>query len=132
MDVRVTRRLAVGAAILTIASILAVLPGAPSAARALKMAQAERVARDFVRQDASYRGTAAPRAPLQTRACWRTPGSRVRCSLYVVVRNACALSEGTEVCAQALWARRWLVEVRRTRHGPAARILKISSGPAAR
>ena len=118
---------AVGAAILVIASACVSIP---AEARSPKIARAERVALELVREDASYRGTARPRSPLQTRACWRAPGARVRCSLYVVVRDACALNERGEVCAQALWERRWLVEVRRGRRGLAARILKISAGPA--
>jgi hypothetical protein len=132
MDARRTTNLASGAAILATVALLSAAGAAP-ARHTLTMPGAEAAARDAVTAHSSFRQIAAPRAALVTRACWRSPGVRVRCSLYVVVTSPCALEpEANRTCAQALWQRRWLVEVRRDAGGPpAARIIRISAAPAA-
>jgi hypothetical protein len=124
-------RFACKAAILAIAvAVAAACSPAVSAHRSLTITRAEAVARQAVLAHSSYRQITATRTGLVTRRCWRAAGAAVRCSLYVVAPTPCALQRDTgAVCAQALWERRWLVEVRRARHGAAARILKISSGP---
>jgi hypothetical protein len=131
MEARRTRRFAFTPAILVIvlvATAAALSPGA-SARRGLSVARAEVAARDAVLAHSSYRQIRATRSALATRRCWRVAAG-VRCSLYVVAPNPCALSKDPAgVCVQALWERRWLVEVAPGRHGPAARILRISSGP---
>jgi len=130
MEASGTRRFACTAAVLAIAVALAGgLSSGAAARRSLTVQRAERVAREAVLAHRSYRQITATRSGLVTRACWRSEGAGVRCSLYVVTPNACALRGGGAVCAQALWQRRWLVEVRPERHATAARILKISSGP---
>jgi hypothetical protein len=139
MEARRRRRFA-PAAILVIAVVVVaaasavlstvLLPGA-SGRRSLSIARAETAARGAVLAHRSYRQIASTRTGLVTRSCWRAGGG-VRCSLYAVAANPCALtSDSGRICAQALWERRWLVEVRRGRHGTAAHILKISSGPSA-
>jgi hypothetical protein len=129
MDARQTRRLARGAAILVIAIMAAAYPApAASARNGIRLARAEAAARDAVVEHRSYRTINSTRTGLVTRGCWRAPSARVRCSLYVVVPSPCALGRG-DLCAEALWERRWLVEVRRAQGGLAARILRISSGP---
>jgi hypothetical protein len=106
-------------------------PGA-SGRRGISVTRAEVAARQAVLAHPSYRQIASTRSGLVTRGCWGVARGGVRCSLYVVAPNPCALSDDPGgVCVQALWERRWLVEVRRGRHGPAGRILKISSGPSA-
>jgi hypothetical protein len=133
MEARLTSRFALGAAILMIVlfAASALSPGA-SGRQGISVTRAEAAARHAVLAHPSYRQIASTRNGLVTRGCWRVAGGAVRCSLYVVAPNPCALSDDPAgVCVQALWQRRWLVEVRRGRHGPAARILKISSGPSA-
>lgn len=115
---------------------LALLVGAfPALADAhrLPLTRAERAARQVVVQHHSFREIGTSRSPLVTRSCWRASGGLVRCSLYVRVPSPCELDPRRDtVCAQALWERRWLVEVKRDAGGkPAARIVRISSAPAA-
>ena len=131
MEALGTRRFACTAAVLAIVvAVLGVLSPAAVGGRSLTIARAEAVAREAVLAHRSYRRIRATRSGLVTRSCWRVEGAAVRCSLYVVAPNPCALEDdAAAVCAQALWERRWLVEVRRARHGAAARIRKISSGP---
>jgi hypothetical protein len=139
MDVRPTGRFAFKAAILAIvlggtaaASVLSpMLSPAAAAGRGISIARAEAAAREAVRAHDSYRRINPSRSGLVTRSCWRAPAARVRCSLYVVAPTPCALDANLagDVCAQVISKRRWLVEVRRGPHGPAARILTISSGP---
>jgi hypothetical protein len=133
MEARRTRRFACTAAVLaTVVATAGVLSSGAAGSHSLTMARAEKVAREAVLAHRSYRQITATRSGLVTRSCWRAAGAAVRCSLYVVTPNACALhGESGAVCAQALWERRWLVEVRRERPGMAAHILRISSGPAA-
>jgi hypothetical protein len=137
MEARPTGRLALGAAILAIVAVPVLLLGAGAAPASshggLGLARAEAAARKLVLADSSYRELATTRDGLETRRCRHARARVVRCSLYVVVGSPCALDRDPgDVCAQALWERRWLVEVRRGRHGRApARILKISSGPSA-
>jgi hypothetical protein len=131
MEARRRRRFALEAAILVIALVVvaAFSPGA-SGRRAITIVRAEAVAREAVLVHRSYRQITSARTGLVTRSCWRAAKGGVRCSLYVVAPNPCALEPSPgEVCVQALWERRWLVDVRRGRHGTAAHILKISSGP---
>jgi hypothetical protein len=135
MDARRNTRIAFKAAVYaTVAVAVAGVSPADSARRGLSMSRAEAAARNSVLQDASYRKISSTQGGLVTKSCWRAAGRAVRCSLYVVAANPCALdSDGGTLCAQVLWERRWLVEVRRGRHGvPATRILKISSGPSGR
>jgi hypothetical protein len=135
MDARRTTRIAFKAAICATVAVVAVgVASADSARRGLSMSRAEAAARESVLEDPSYRKIASTQGGLITRSCWRAPTRAIRCSLYVVAANPCALgSDPGTVCAQALWERRWLVEVMRGRHGvPATRILKISSGPSGR
>jgi hypothetical protein len=66
--------------------------------------------------------------PLRTRTCWRVRGGSVRCSLYRVAPDPCALDGPSNTpCAMVLAARIWLVEVSPPRdHGKAsASILRI-------
>src|SRR5436190_11993278 len=129
MEVRSTRRIACTLACLGL--LMAAL--APAAdARGLTLARAERAARQAVLQHHSYREMGTARTPLVTRSCWRVAKGAARCSLYAEVPNACELDPGEDgVCAQAVWQRRWLVAVKRNAGGtPAARIVRISSGPA--
>jgi hypothetical protein len=117
--------------VIAVAVVGAFAPGA-SGRRSLSLERAEATAREAVVAHRSYRQITSTRTGLVTRSCWRVPAAGVRCSLYVVTPNPCALdSDPGQICVQALWERRWLVEVRRGRHGTAARILKISSGPSA-
>jgi hypothetical protein len=135
MDARRTTRIVFRAAVYaTVAAAAMGVAPADSARRGLSMSRAEAAARKSVLEDASYRKIAPTQGGLVTRSCWRAPARAVRCSLYVVASSPCALgSDPGTVCAQALWERRWLVEVMRGRHGvPATRILKISSGPSGR
>jgi hypothetical protein len=134
MDARSTIGLAGKAAILVIVVVaLGATSTAASGGRGLSMTRAETAARQAVREHPSYRGITATRTRLVTRRCWRARTASVRCSLYVVVPSPCALEgDPDRVCAQALWERRWLVSVRRERHGLTARIVKISSGPSSR
>jgi hypothetical protein len=139
MDVRPTGRFAFEAAILVIvlvgtaaASVLSpVLSPATAGGRGISIAGAQAAAPEAVRAHDSYRRISSTRSGLVTRACWRAPAARVRCSLYVVAPTPCALDANLtgDVCAQVISKRRWLVEVRRGPRGPAGRILKISSGP---
>jgi len=131
MEARGMRRFACTAAILAIVVVLAgVFSSAASGRRSVTIARAETIARDAVLAHRSYRQITATRTGLVTRSCWRVDGAVVRCSLYVVAPNPCALQDdGATVCAQALWERRWLVEVRRGRDRAAAHILKISTRP---
>jgi hypothetical protein len=141
MEARGTRSIAFKAAILVIVLVAtATFSPRASGRRALTISRAEAVARDAVLAHRSYRQITSARTGLVTRSCRRAaegtskgiPKGRVRCSLYVVAPNPCALEASPGgVCVQALWERRWLVEVRRGRHRPAARILEISSGPSA-
>jgi hypothetical protein len=141
VDVRPTGRFAFEAAILVIvlgctaaASVLSpVLSPAAAGGRGISIAGAEAVAREVVRAHDSYRRISSTRSGLVTRACWRAPAARVRCSLYVVAPTPCALDPhlAGDVCTQVISKRRWLVEVRRRQHRLVARILKISSGPSA-
>ena len=131
MEARGMSRFACTAAVLTIVVAVtgAFSPGAVGR-RSLTIMRAETVAREAVLAHRSYRQITSTRSGLVTRSCWRVEGAAVRCSLYVVAPNACALQDdAAAVCAQALWARRWLVEVRRSPGVASARILKISSGP---
>jgi hypothetical protein len=133
MDVRRAIELAGKAAILMIVVIAAVTPPIASGRRDLSLTRAEAAARQAVREHPSYRGITATRTGLVTRRCWHARAASVRCSLYVVVPNPCALEgDPDRICVQALWERRWLVAVERKRYGVAARMLKISSGPSAR
>ena len=138
MDVRRARRFGCKAAILVIVIVVTSVglgaAGSPGAEgrRSVGLPRAETAARTAVLEHRSYRIISSTRTGLVTRRCWRAPAARVRCSLYVVAANPCALNrDAGGLCAQALWERRWLVEVRRERRGVAARILKISSGPSA-
>jgi hypothetical protein len=137
MDVRPTRRFVLEAAILVIvlrgAGAASVLSPVAAGGRGVSIAVAEAAARGAVLAHDSYRRISSTRSGLVTRACWRAPAARVRCSLYVVAPTPCALDRNLagDVCAQVISKRRWLVEVRRGQHGLAARILKISSGPSA-
>jgi hypothetical protein len=131
MDARRMGRFARGAAILVIASFAAAYLAPGASGLGIRLTRAEAVARAAVLEHHSYRKIGSTRTGLVTRRCWRAPAARVRCSLYVVAANPCALGDDG-VCAQALWERRWLVEVRRARGGMAARILKIASGPSSR
>jgi hypothetical protein len=133
MEARGNSSIAIGAAILVIVlgATAAVSPGA-FARRGLGITRAEAAARHAVLVDRSYRRITSTRSGLVTRRCWRVSAVSVRCSLYVVAPDPCALDpERSGVCVQALWERRWLVEVRRRRGGVGARIVKISSGPLA-
>lgn len=134
MDARRTTGLGLGAAILVIVAVVgAALSPAASGRRGIDVERAEAAAREAVHEHPSYRQIASTRGGLVTRSCWRAPARAVRCSLYVVVASPCALGgDAGSVCAQVLWERRWLVAIRRGRHGLAARILKISSGPSSR
>jgi hypothetical protein len=134
MDARRTIGLAGKAAILMIGVVLASGGStAASGSHRLSITRAETAARQAVREHPSYRGITSTLSGLVTRRCWRARGASVRCSLYVVVASPCALGGGDpgRLCAQVLTERRWLVSVRRAPHGPAARILKITSGPSA-
>ena len=134
MEVRRTRRIACKAALLALLALpVFALSSPPAGARGVPMARAEQTARQAVLQHSSYREIGAARTPLVTRSCWRAAARAVRCSLYVEVPNPCTLDPGAEkVCAQALWQRRWLVEVKRGAGGaPVAHILRIGSGPSA-
>jgi hypothetical protein len=118
---------------LAAAALALAFAAAPASARQRPLQRAEKLARNAVRQHRSYRVIAGTRTPLTTRSCWRAGGGVARCSLYVVASSPCALDGETgKVCAQALWQRRWLVEVARPQagHGAQARILRIASGPA--
>jgi hypothetical protein len=108
-----------------------VLSPAAAGSRAIGIVGAEAAAREAVLAHDSYRRISSTRSGLVTRACWRAPAARVRCSLYAVAPTPCALERNRagDVCAQVISKRRWLVEVRRGQHGLAARIVKISSGP---
>jgi hypothetical protein len=130
LEVRIARRITCKVACL---GLLAMALPAVADARGLTLTRAERVARQAVEQHDSYREMSSSHSPLATRSCWRAAGRAVRCSLYALVPSACDLDPHREmVCAQALWERRWLVQVKRNAGGkPAARIVRISSGPAA-
>ncbi len=134
MDARRTTGLGRKAAILVIvAAACAAFSPAASGRRSIDIGRAAATAREAVQAHPSYRRITSTRSGLVTRSCWRAPAGAVRCSLYVVVTSPCALGgDPGSVCAQALWERRWLVAIRRGRHGLAARILKISSGPSSR
>jgi hypothetical protein len=115
---------------LLVAAALFLPAAAPAGARTLTRARAEHAARHAVLQHPSYRQIDA-RSPLQVRACWRVSPRAALCALYVTVPSPCALDPEAELCAQALWQRRWLVEVRREAGGSlAARIVRITSQPA--
>lgn len=128
MEARLGTRFALAACAL---ALVAAFP-APSAGRGLSNPRAEAAAKRAVREDASFRRIAAPDSKLRTRRCRHVRATLVRCTLYAVVPNPCALDpDPGRVCVQALWERRWIVEVRRRRDGgPVARILRVSSGPA--
>jgi hypothetical protein len=131
MEARRTSRVAWKLAPLALLAALALaLPAtAPGGRGRLTLARAERAARQAVRQHPSYRQIGASRTPLVTRSCWRVAVQTARCSLYVVVPNPCALDPRAGImCAQALWQRRWLVEVKGAT--AAAQIVRISSEPA--
>jgi hypothetical protein len=107
------------------------LATASAGARGLTLARAEHAARQTVLQHPSYRQIGTARSPLATRDCWRVSARTARCSLFVVVPSPCALDPQAELCAQARWQRRWLVEVKRDAGGSvAARVVRISSSPA--
>jgi hypothetical protein len=136
MEARRATTLALKPAILVglfaMAASVSLATSASTTARAdLSIERAETTARKVVRLDTSYRRIATPRGPLVTRRCWRAHAARVRCSLYAVAPNPCALEGRTDgVCAQALWERRWLVQVVRRSGGLRGRILAVSAGPA--
>jgi hypothetical protein len=105
---------------------------AQAAQQRLSMGVAATAAHEVVLADSSYR-IIATTEPLRTRHCWRAPGKVVRCSLYRLAPNPCALDGGPPpdaLCAQVLARRTWLVEV-----GPAgsplpAKIRRIVDAPA--
>ena len=124
--------LALGA-LVTIVAMGATLSVVPSAGNAPSIGSAEKAARKAVLAHHSYREIRSKRTGLLTRSCRRSRGAAVRCKLYTVVPSPCALGGGDPgtVCAQALWERRWLVRVVRSRSGTSsAHILKIWAGPA--
>jgi hypothetical protein len=105
----------------------------PSAGRGPSLVRAEKAARGAVLAHPSYRQIRSTRTGLLTRRCRHSSRAAVRCRLYTIVPSPCALTAGDPdtVCAQALWERRWVVRVVRTRGGTLrAHILKISAGPA--
>jgi hypothetical protein len=114
--------LAAGAGVVASAAVLALAPAASGAQR-VDLRDARTAARAAVRVDPSYRVIRSTR-PLRMRACWRVPRA-VRCSLYRVAANPCALDGGDGVCAQVLVRRTWLVEVRQRRGRAVARIMRI-------
>ncbi len=123
------------AVVMTVLPVMARPPAAASptatGGRTLGMARAERTARAAVLAHPSYRQIRTRRTGLVKRSCWRVPAGSVRCSFYVVVPSPCALRDNPAgVCAQALWERRWLVEVKPGR-ATAAHIVRISTGPSA-
>jgi len=129
---RANRRFFGTAAILL--ALVAIVAAAPASAHRRPLDRAAALARQAVRSHPSYRVIAGAHEPLTTRRCWRAKGHAARCSLYVVASSPCALEgDSGSLCAQALWQRRWLVQVAlgKRRHGPRARILRIASGPAA-
>ena len=111
MAARRRRRFARRAAILVIVLAgTAVVSTGASGRRSVSITRAEAAARDAVRVHSSYRQITSTRSGLVTRRCWRVADAGVRCSLYVVAPNPCALSDDSAaVCVQALWERRWLV-----------------------
>ena len=111
---------------------LTVTWGESAAGGGLTLARAEGAARKEVLHHPSYERIESRLTGLRTRRCRRAARSSVRCRLYVVVPSPCSLGvEKGMVCVQALWERRWLVEVRVRRGAPAARLLEVSAGPAA-
>jgi hypothetical protein len=132
MEAPRTRMFALTAAVSATVVLAACASSATPARAALGIERAKSVARTTVLADPSYGQITARTTGLQTRRCRRLAARRVRCTLYVVVPNPCALgTDQDRVCAQVLWERRWLVEATRDRHRvPAGRILKISAGPA--
>ena len=109
----------------------ALLLPAPASARALTRARVEHAARHAVLQHPSYRQIGAARSRLEVRSCRRVSPRAAMCSLSVTVPSPCALDPHAMLCAQALWQRRWLVEVRREAGGSlAARVVRITSNPA--
>jgi hypothetical protein len=104
-------------------------PTAAFARERLGMPEARAAARDAVTAHPSYQIIDSTQ-PLRTRTCWRAHGGSVRCSLYRLAANPCALDgRSYDVCAQVLAGRIWLVEVSPSRdHGKAsARILRLKA-----
>lgn len=111
------------AAAVVSAAVMALAPSATAGSNRVDMREARSAARQAVRAHPSYRVIRSSQ-PLRLRTCWRAR-ARVRCSLYRVAANPCALNGGDGVCAQVLVRRVWLVDIRKRRSRPVARIVRI-------
>ena len=116
--------LAVGAGAVASAAIVLLAPVATTGAKSVDLREARVAARAAVRVHPSYRVIRSSQ-PLRVRTCWRARRS-VRCSLFRVAANPCALDGGDGICAQVLARRVWLVEVRLRRGRAVARIMRIA------
>jgi hypothetical protein len=105
------------------AAVLGLAPVGIAGSKRIDLRDARSAARAVVREHPSYRVIRSSE-PLRLRACWRARG-RVRCSLYRLAPNPCALNGGGGVCAQVLARRVWLVDVRHRRGRTVARIVRI-------
>jgi hypothetical protein len=119
-----------GASVAVMVVAMALAPGVGEAGgKRLELREARTAAREAVLADQSYRVIRSGE-PLRTRSCWRARRRVVRCSLFRVAPNPCALdgNDAGVICTQALAQRRWLVEVKRRGERTRARILRIADG----
>ncbi len=121
--------LVAGAGMVAAAAVLVLAPTGIAGPKRIDLRDARSAAREAVREHPSYRVIRSSQ-PLRLRTCWRAR-ARVRCSLYRVAPNPCALNGGDGVCAQMLVRRVWLVDVRQRRGRPVARIVRIVERDAA-
>ena len=112
-----------GVGVVAAAAILVLAPAGIAGSSSVGLGDARRAAREAVRAHTSYRVIRSSQ-PLRIRACWRVP-ARLRCSLFRVAANPCALNGTGSVCAQVLVRRVWLVDVSRRRGTTVARIVRI-------
>jgi hypothetical protein len=112
-----------GVGVVVSAALLVLAPAGIAGPSRVELRDARSAARDAVREDASYRVIRSSQ-PLRIRACWRVP-ARLRCSLFRVAANPCALNGNGGVCAQVVVRRVWLVDVSKRRGKIVARIVRI-------